>query len=202
MYSVLKGIYTTYNNIILWFYKVYLRFVGVSVGDGLEIRGIPQVYSSSKGKISIGIKCKLYSSPASNPVGINHKCIVRTLLPDAIISIGDRVGMSGTTILARKSIIIGNNVLFGGNCMVTDSDHHPVDPELRKRNSSKGIASIDVVINDNVWLGMNVLVMKGVTIGKNTIVGAGSVVIKDLPANVIAGGNPAVVIKTLDQSEL
>lgn len=81
----------------------------------------------------------------------------------------------------------------GANTLITDGDWHQDDPrsgELRPVN-----------IGDNVWLGVNVTVLKGVTIGENTVMGAGSLVVKDIPANVIAAGNPCKVIKFIEPNE-
>ena len=76
------------------------------------------------------------------------------------------------------------------NTLITDYDWHLDDPRA-------GVSK-PVFIDDNVWLGVNVTVLKGVTIGKNSVIGAGSVVTKNIPANVIAGGNPCVVIRNLN----
>ena len=92
---------------------------------------------------------------------------------------------------AGQSIIIGNNVRCGANSYITDTDGHSDDYRAGKDRP--------VVIEDNVWLGMNVVVLKGVHIGKNSLIGANSVVTKDIPANVIAVGNPCKVIKQLEE---
>ena len=83
--------------------------------------------------------------------------------------------------------MIGNNVLFGANCQIGDRDGH------QDRYASK---PAPIIIEDGVWLGMNVTVLKGITIGKNTIIGANSLVTKDIPANCIAVGNPCKPFKS------
>ena len=88
-----------------------------------------------------------------------------------------------------KGIKIGNNVRCGANTLITDSDWHMDDPRSGPNK--------DVVIGDNVWLGYGVKVLKGVHIGENSLIGIGSVVTKDIPANVIAAGNPCKVIKSI-----
>lgn len=88
---------------------------------------------------------------------------------------------------------MGSNVLCGSNVTITDSDWHGI--RSSERNIMGKVAG--VVIGNNVWLGLNVIVLKGVTIGDNTIVGAGSVVTHSIPANVIADGQPARVVKAL-----
>jgi len=109
---------------------------------------------------------------------------------NSIIEIGDNCGFSGTVIGASAHIKIGNNVKCGANTLITDFDWHPEDV---RSGTPKPIN-----IGDNVWLGLNVVVLKGVTIGDNTLVGANSLVLNDLPANAIAAGNPCKVIKEIN----
>ena len=84
---------------------------------------------------------------------------------------------------------IGNAVRCSDNASIDGSVWHPNDPRCGE--------PAPVIIEDNVWLGLNVIVLKGVTIGKNSVIGAGSVVTRNIPANVIAAGNPCRVIKDL-----
>ena len=137
--------------------------------------------------IIIGENTRFISRNTSNLIGINHRCIISTHSKHSIITIGKNCGFSGTTIGCFKSITIGNNVRCGANTLITDSDWHGDDPRSGPPRP--------VVIEDNVWLGYGSIVLKGVTIGKNSVIGAGSVVTKDIPANVIAAGNPCRVIK-------
>lgn len=102
------------------------------------------------------------------------------------ITLAYRVG----SIWCFNQIRIDDNVRIGANCVITDGDAHLDDPRVG--------APQPVHICENVWLGMNVTVLKGVTIGKNSLIGAGSVVTNDIPANVVAAGNPCKVIKQLD----
>jgi acetyltransferase-like isoleucine patch superfamily enzyme len=101
--------------------------------------------------------------------------------------------MSGTIVAAAQSIVIGDDVLCGANVTITDTDWHGIRPDDRR----KAGPSAPVVIENNVWLGLNVVLLKGVTIGENSIVSAGSVVNRSIPPNVIAGGMPAAPIKPL-----
>lgn len=113
-----------------------------------------------------------------------------TMRSGAEIVIGDSFGMSSSTITAFTSVRIGNDVRIGANCVIMDGDFHLDDPRTS--------APRPVVIGDNVWLGANVVVMKGVHIGCNSVIGMNSVVTKDIPDNVIAGGNPCKVIKSIN----
>lgn len=112
------------------------------------------------------------------------------------IVIGDHVLLSpGVRISAANSIRIGDSCMLASHSYVTDSDWHGIyDRSLPPAEKSA------VVLEDNVWIGDSAIVCKGVTIGKNSIIGAGSVVTSDIPPNVIAAGNPAKVVRELDPS--
>jgi len=166
----------------------------INVGAHTKFYGITKFYRRPTTKIEIGDHCHFISDFSTNLVGVNRKCIVATHGDFATIQIGNECGFSGTVIGAAESIKIGNNVFFGANTLVTDFDWHAVNPENRKTGKPK---SAPIVIEDNVWIGINTVILKGVSIGQNTIIGANSLVVKDIPANVIAGGNPCQVIKPL-----
>ena len=110
------------------------------------------------------------------------------------IRIGDHVLISpGVRISAANSIRIADSCMLASNAYITDSDWHGIyDRSLPPATRSK------VVLNENVWIGDSAIVCKGVTIGENTIIGAGAVVTCDIPANTVAAGNPARVIRELD----
>ena len=89
--------------------------------------------------------------------------------------------------------------MCGANVTITDTDWHAID--WRDRLAGKPGETAPIVIDDDVWLGMNAVVLKGVTIGRGTVVGAGSIVSRSLPEGVIAAGQPAVVIRKLAPAE-
>lgn len=112
----------------------------------------------------------------------------------AHITIGARsFANSGLTALDVAPITIGEDVLLGPNVQLL-TPSHPLEAAARREKWETGLP---ITIEDNVWLGGGVIVVPGVTIGKDTVVGAGSVVTKDLPAGVLAVGNPARVIRRL-----
>lgn len=164
--------------------------IGVKLGKA-KFYGLMRFWRQSTARITIGNGVTFRSSYGSNLLGINHPCIISALQPDAIIEINDGCGFSGTVIGSFNSIILGKNVRCGANTVITDSDWHPDDP--------RSSPAKPVFIGDNVWLGANVTVLKGVNIGENSIIGAGSIVTHSIPANVIAAGNPCKVIKTISE---
>lgn len=110
------------------------------------------------------------------------------------IHIGARTFINfGAVLLDVATITIGEDVQIGPNVQFL-TPTHPLKPEMRR---AKLEAAKPITIDDNVWLGGGVIILPGVSIGENTVVGAGSVVTKDLPANVVAVGNPARVIRQL-----
>ncbi len=113
-------------------------------------------------------------------------------------SLGDRVFANwGLVALDVGKITIGDDVLIGPNVQLLTATH-PLDPETRR---AKWEGGKPIVIGNNVWLGGGMIVCPGVTIGDNTVVGAGTVVIRDLPANVVAVGNPARIVRTVGRTE-
>ncbi len=97
------------------------------------------------------------------------------------------------TLVDDGHIYIGNNVMIGPNVQIITAAH-PLDPELRRQGLQY---NKDVHIGNNVWIGAGVIILPGITIGDNSIIGAGSVVTKDVPNNVVAVGNPCRIIKNL-----
>ena len=104
--------------------------------------------------------------------------------------------MTGGGIIAAHHIRIGNNVAVGANTIICDTDFHPLRPSDRMLDPNEG-ATAPIVIEDNVFIGMQSLILKGVTVGTGSVIGAGSVVTRDVPPGVIAAGNPARVIREL-----
>jgi len=162
---------------------------GIGIKKGCRFFGVPRFHRDFFSSIEIGENCVFRSDQSSNLIGVNHRCILSTHGKDAKIKIGDNCGFSGVSIGAAREIRIGNNVLCGANVVITDFDWH-----LNISNTQPEA----VTIHDNVWIGLNTVVLKGVEIGENSIVGANSLVVRSIPPNVIAGGNPCKVLKAKD----
>lgn len=116
---------------------------------------------------------------------------------NAEIRIGDKVGMSSVVLWCHKRITIGNNVKIGANVVLIDTDSHSLDFNKRRNPMTDWSEPKEIVIEDDVFIGMNSIILKGVQIGARSIVGAGSVVTKSIPSDCVAAGNPARIIKKL-----
>ena len=154
-----------------------------------RFHSLPLIHKCKDSKIVIGKNFVACSNPKNNSIGIFQKVIIKTCLPGSFIRIGNNVGISGATISSNMSIEIGNNVLIGSGVLITDNDAHSVSPKFR--NDSSKILMSPIVIEDNVFIGARAIILKGVTIGSGALVGAGSVVTRDVQAFSIVAGNPA-----------
>lgn len=151
---------------------------------------------------------------------IGEKCLIGAQLicesEQAEINIGNNTFIaSGSRIIAAQRVTIGNNVLVAGEVIIQDHNSHSLDFEIRKEDINYALARHkrtpktnknwdhvlrgEVKIGNDVWIGMRSLILKGVVIGDRSIVGAGSVVTKSVPPDVVVAGNPAKVVKSLRQ---
>ena len=144
----------------------------------------------------VGRDVILRSSLCSNPAGCFHPVLLATR-GKGILRIGDGAGITGSVIVAENSVSIGKRVLIGANSAIYDTDFHALDPNRRCDKISQKTAP--VVLEDDVWLGADVLVLKGSRIGTGSVIGAGSVVTGNIPPMVIAAGNPARVVRSLEK---
>jgi len=179
--------------------RFYLYGSGISFGKKVRIYGLPTISIFKDSVFIIGDNAVLRSKSRGNAIGVNHEIILRTYAPTARIIIGDNFGMSGGAICAVNKVEIGNNVLIGANVVIADNDFHGICLASRKIQA-RLLPSKPILIEDGVWLGADVYVCKGVKIGKNSVIGAKSVVTKSIPENCIAVGVPAKVIGTIDNA--
>ena len=157
---------------------------------GWRLYGRPRFrVRGANARIRIGERLVARSSSRGNSIGVFQPVIITAWGRNAQVNIGDDVAMSGCSITAEERITVGNRVMIGAGALILDSDAHPLDPQERFKGGRGRTAPI--LIEDDVFVGARAIVLKGVRIGKGAVVAAGAVVVKDVPAYTIVGGNPA-----------
>jgi acetyltransferase-like isoleucine patch superfamily enzyme len=162
--------------------RYYLRSAQ-ALGTRVRLWGVPAV--NNRGTLLIGDRVRMASSLSMLELNVG---------PQGRLEIGDRVLINhGCSIGATKLVRIGERCNIGSQCILIDNAFHQLDPERRDEQPPPA----PVVLEANVWLAARVIVLPGVTIGQNSVVGAGSVVTRDIPADVLAAGVPARVLRPL-----
>lgn len=205
MINFFKTIYNFFSIILPTWYNSVVS--GIKYDPTNRIIGRPVIIQQGwllkfynkkqSGDLIIGQHFTCNNKLASNSIGLIQPCIFNILTCGSKILIGNNVGISGTTINATSSIIIGNNVLIGSGCIITDTDSHPLHYDNRNAGCNELTQKAPIVIEDNCFIGARSIILKGVTIGEGSVVGAGSVVVKDVPSHCVVCGNPAKVVKYL-----
>ena len=193
---IIMGVYNTIRTIIddpIYSIIVLLSFIyrislvwrkNVMVGRNLRLKGWPIIETIAGGRVTLGANVTLYSTrrhyfaALSSPVRLFAE-------KNGHIVIGDNTRINGATIHARSDVTIGKNCLIAANTSIIDSHGH----ELCLNNPEQRIHSIDaplpIIIGDNVWIGMNCLILKGVEIGSGAVIGAHSVISRSVQANSV-----------------
>ncbi len=140
-------------------------------------------------RICIGARLTARSCSDGNSIGVFQPVIITAWGQNAQVHIGDDAALSGCSITAEERITIGNRVMIGAGVLIMDSDAHSLNPW--KRFAGGRGRTTPVVIDDDVFVGARAIVLKGVHVGKGAVIGAGAVVVKDVPDYTIVGGNPA-----------
>ena len=163
----------------------------------------------------LGASCRNNSAKENITLG-KHTLVGGTLIAlfGGEITIGDNVYIGqGTSIQAKEKIVVSSNVIIANNVILLDNNNHPVSPEMRLKMSACGdfindelwswkyAESAPVVIEENVWIGRDARIMKGVTVGEGSVVALGAVVTHNVPAYCVVAGNPARVVKELPKPE-
>lgn len=120
--------------------------------------------------------------------------MLSTHSPDAVIEIGDNVRLNGAGIQAATRVTVGDDCILG-SCTIVDTDHHSV--EVNRRSPGAVVATAPITIGRNVWVAGQATILKGVTIGDNSVVGYGAIVVDDVPPDVVVAGNPARLVRNL-----
>lgn len=184
-------------HIIFWKIQgtLLLKISGIDTKGSTKFYGTPILEKFPGSIITLGARTVLCSHSRYTALGISRPVIIRTLSSRARITIGDDVGLSGAVICAQTSIEIGDECLFGADVQITDTDFHAISPKHRRfEKDLEAIQSAPIKIGKNVFLGAGVRILKGVSIGEDSVIGAGAVVTQSIPAGSIAAGVPARVV--------
>lgn len=192
--------YHYYPPISTFFTKCLFFLNGIEF-ISLHSTGVPFIHISRNGKFTAGKDLVLGNWMDCYVSGLKGKCKIE-VRNGAKLNIGNSVGMTLSTIICHDSIHIKDNVKIGIGVHIFDTDFHSQNPFFRAspKLDWENRKTKPIIIESNVFIGAFAIILKGVVIGENSIIGAGSVVTKDIPANVIAVGNPCVPIKTIDQN--
>lgn len=178
------------------FFRLGLRLNGVRLKGTAAVYGCPKI--ENRGEILVGDGVRLVSSNRAYVAGnLTGPVFLRTE-PGARIVLKDKAQLNGTTVVSAVSVTIGERVMVGTDTIIFDTDLHSIAPEGRTRHRDK-VKHKAVEISDDVWIGSRCIILKGVTIGRGSVIGAGSVVVSDVPSMTVFAGNPAKMVKSIDE---
>lgn len=181
--------------------RILFKWNGIKYGRNLICNGIMLIDIEKDASVRIGNDCFFNSGKGINPLSGNRRgdMYVRS---GAYLKIGDNCGFSSPIFFIHKGLTIGNHVNVGANVTFLDSDCHSLYYKDRRciKEDERNKKDREIIIEDDVLIGMNSQILKGVHIGARSIIGAGSVVTKDIPSDCIAAGNPAEIIKNINNN--
>lgn len=161
-----------------------LRYPNLTIAPGVTVKGSLEIIKTVK--VTIGVGSRL------------GKRVV--IYGNGQLTIGKNVSINGTSIGCETSVEIDDNCLIS-DCFIADSDYHNLEPALRHSPPSSKAAA-PITIKRNVWIGARATIMKGVTVGENSVVGLGSVIRKSVPDNVVVIGNSQQIVKKFEKPNL
>lgn len=172
-----------------WFEPLF-RSQCVSVGSNFRMERLP--YITGHGRLTFGANVRLSGKPSFG------MCNLLRREPELSVGDGTFIGHDCSFNVA-DSITIGRHCLLAGGVSIRDLDGHPTDAALRREHRPTPCEGIrPVVIGDDVWIGANATILKGVNVGDRAIIGAGAVVTSDVPCDTVVAGNPARIVRTLE----
>jgi len=188
-FKFIKSIYAYIK--VKYFYRKHITCLGK-----IRVVNPPILFFKNKGHVIIGDNVTLNSGSEGYHTTMHSPVKLMADHNNALINIGDNTRIHGSCIHASKSISIGSNCLIAANCHIFDNNGHSLSfDNIQERIHTKGMAK-KIVIGNDVWIGINCIILPGVKIGSGSIIRAGSVVDQDIPPMCIAGGNPVRVLKS------
>lgn len=179
-------------------YTKLILYLNGTVPNKIMSLGIPNIHISLKGEFIIGNNLTLRNYVKFSDTGENRPCRI-IVKGNGKLTIGNNVGITSSLICCWNNITIGDNVKIGGGNRIFDTNFHSIDPIFRKSDNDEiKTKTAPIYIENDVFIGTSCIICKGVTIGENSIIAAGSVVTKNIPSNEIWGGNPAKFIKKIE----
>jgi len=187
-----------FKKVLTRFFFFIRRCCFKSFSNNNNVQGIfksnQPVVLRGKGQINFGDNVNF--GVINSPLFYNTYTYIEARTKDSCVIFGDNVNVNNSfSIVSEKRVVIKDNVLIGFNCNISDSNFHDLDKSNRKQTDP---FPKEVIIENNVFIGNNVTILKGVVVGENSVVATGAVVTKSFPNNVIIGGCPAKIISQLD----
>lgn len=188
--------------VLRWTTRCRLTWKGVEVNGVVRLYGTPRVRLVAGSRLIIDDGVVLCGSWRANTLEARGPCILQTTQPGAVVRIGSDTGITSATISAAQSVAVGSRVLIGAGALITDSDHHHVESTVdgiprRFAGVPTPTDADGVEIGDDVFVGARAMILKGVRVGNGSVIGAGSVVVSDVPSHVVVAGNPARIVREL-----
>lgn len=183
------------------FNKLLFKLNGVKYGKKLRVKGSVYFFQhSTEGSMIIGDNVYINSSSKANPIGCGDRMYVQIVDAGRII-IGNNCGISNCAFACASKIELEDNVFLGSGCKLYDTDFHALDYNERIKGNYPGapIKTAPIHIEEGAFVGAGSFILKGVTIGAHSIIGAGSVVTRDIPAGEIWAGNPVKFIRKIEK---
>ena len=175
------------------FWRFEARLKGCQLGPGVVFLGRPLIGLARGSRIALGTNVRVNSAVRANPLGCFQPSVLRTLCSEAEIVLETGVGLSATVLCAAASIRIGEGTIMGAGAMILDTDFHR-PAESWNWGTEPERSAKPICIGRGVFIGARAIILKGVTIGDRAIIGAGSVVTRDVPPYHTAVGNPSRIV--------
>ena len=165
------------------------RIKGIQIGKKTFISGFPWFYRKKGSKIVIGDRVTLHSKRRYNTL-ITNQVSISTITPEAVVELHENCGLSGCKIVCANKVSIGKYTMIGPDIVIYDCKQHEYDENVGWLGCKK-VTGKPIIIGERCFIGMRCIILKGVTIGDNCVISAGTIITQDVPAGHLAKGNPA-----------